>query len=134
MSGSFNSGDLLGGDLGRWALAVCAVVAVLLLVPIGLVSVGFGAILGVAGGLRTPAVTGNAGQVPITGTMRTTSMQPLPMGIEPIQSVVTTSHGLIAGWTGRSPLNQYARSSYRTDQSWATWRNADCSAAALYWL
>ena len=47
---------------------------------------------------------------------------------------VTTAHGLVAGWADRGPLNQYARSSYRSGQSWATWRDADCSAAALYWL
>jgi hypothetical protein len=29
MSGSVDSGDLLGGDLGRWAMAVCVVAAVL---------------------------------------------------------------------------------------------------------
>ena len=133
MSGSVNSGDLLGGDLGRWALAVCVVAAVLLLVPIGLASVGFGAILEVAGGHGTPFATGNAGQVPIAGTMPT-SLQPLPMGVGPIQSVVPAARGLLAGWADRGPLNQYARTNYRSDQSWTTWRNADCSAAALDWL
>jgi hypothetical protein len=62
MSESFNPGDLLGGDLGRWALAVCVVAAILLLVPIGLASVGFGAILGVAGGLGTQSAEGTTGQ------------------------------------------------------------------------
>jgi hypothetical protein len=52
----------------------------------------------------------------------------------PIQSVATTAHELVADWADRGPLNQYARSSYRSDQTWATWRDADCSAAALYWL
>ena len=47
--------DLLGGGLGRVALAICILAAVALLVPIGLASVGFGAILGVAGGLGTPS-------------------------------------------------------------------------------
>ena len=134
MSGSVNSGDLLGGDLGRWAVAVCVVAAVLLLVPIGLASVGFGAILAVIGGPGTPSVTGTAGQVPIGRTMPTTSLQPLPLGVGPIQSVVPAARGLLAGWADRGPLNQYARSNYRSDQSWATWRNADCSAAALDWL
>jgi hypothetical protein len=134
MSGSVSSDDLLGADLGRWALTVCIVAAVLVLLPIGLASVGFGAILGMAGGLGTPPATGNAGQVSIAGTMHTTSMQPLPARIGPIQSVVAASRGLIAGWADRGPLNQYARSNYRSDQSWATWRNADCSAAALAWL
>ena len=70
----------------------------------------------------------------ITGTMPTTSLQPLPMGVGPIQSVVPAARGLLAGWADRGPLNQYARTNYRSDQSWATWRNADCSAAALDWL
>lgn len=42
--------------------------------------------------------------------------------------------GLIDGWADRPPLNQYDRRNYRSDQSWLTWRNADCSAAALDWL
>ncbi len=134
MSGSVNSGDLLGNDLGRWALAVCVVAAVLLLASIGLASVGFGAILGVAGGLGTLSAEGTTGQLPITATMPTTSMQPLPMGVGPIQAVVSAARGLITGWADRGPLNQYARSNYRSDQSWATWRNADCAAAALDWL
>jgi len=42
--------------------------------------------------------------------------------------------GLIDGWADRPALNQHARSNYRSDQSWVTWRNVDCSAAALDWL
>jgi cell wall-associated NlpC family hydrolase len=69
MMDSVNSGDLLGGGLGRIALAVCILAAVALMVPFGLVSVGFGAMLGVAGGLQAPptevvsgqAATGRAG-------------------------------------------------------------------------
>jgi hypothetical protein len=134
MSGSVDSGDLLGGDLGRWAVAVCVVAAVLLLGPIGLASVGFGAILGTIGGPGTPSATGTIGQIPITGTMPTTSLQPQPLGVGPIQSVVPAARGLLAGWADRGPLNQYARTNYRSDLSWATWRNADCSAAALDWV
>jgi hypothetical protein len=133
MSGSVNSGDLLGGDLGRWAVALCVVVAVLLLVPIGLASVGFGAILEIVGGHGTPFPTGNAGQVQITGTMPATSLRPLPI-VGSVQSVVPAARGLVAGWADRGPLNQYARTNYRSDQSWAMWRNADCSAAALDWM
>lgn len=54
MMSSVNSGDLLGGGLGRLALAGCILVAIVLLVPFGLVSVSFGAVLGVAGGLQAP--------------------------------------------------------------------------------
>ena len=42
--------------------------------------------------------------------------------------------GLVAGWSDRPPLNQYDRRNYRSDQNWLTWRNVDCSAAALDWL
>ncbi len=134
MTGSFNSGDLLGGGLGRLALAACILATVTLLVPIGLASVGFGAIVGVAGGLGAPSAAGTAGQLPVSQTIPTTGLQSVPVGIVPIQSVVAAAHGLITGWADRRPLNQYARSNYRTDASWLTWRDADCSAAALDWL
>jgi cell wall-associated NlpC family hydrolase len=52
-SGSF--GDLLGGGLGRLALAVCILAAVALMAPFWLASIGFGALLGVAGGLQAPS-------------------------------------------------------------------------------
>src|ERR1051326_4794133 len=42
--------------------------------------------------------------------------------------------GLIDGLGDRPPLNQYDRRNYRSDQSWLTWQDADCSAAALDWL
>ncbi len=42
--------------------------------------------------------------------------------------------GLVDGWADRPPLNQYDSRNYRSDQSWLTWRDADCSAAALDWL
>ena len=58
MSGSSNAGDLLGGGAGRWAVALCVVVGLVALVPIGLTAVGFSAILAVAGGLRGNPSTG----------------------------------------------------------------------------
>jgi hypothetical protein len=42
--------------------------------------------------------------------------------------------GLIDRWADRSPLNQFDRRNCRSEQTWLTWRNADCSAAALAWL
>src|SRR6266571_2649357 len=63
-----------------------------------------------------------------------TVLQSVPVAIAPIQSVVLAARGLIAGWADRAPLNQYARSNYRSDANWLTWRNVDCSAAALDWL
>ncbi len=134
MTGSFNSGDLLGGGLGRLALAACILAAVTLLVPIGLASVGFGAILGVAGGLGAPSPARTTGQLPVSQTIPTIDLQPVQMGGARVQSVVAAARGLIAGWADRGPLNQYSRSNYRSDASWLEWRNADCSAAALDWV
>jgi hypothetical protein len=42
--------------------------------------------------------------------------------------------GLIDGWADRPVINQYDRRNYRSDQTWLTWRAADCSAAALDWF
>ena len=42
--------------------------------------------------------------------------------------------GLVDGWADRPPLNQYDQRNYGSDKSWLTWRNVDCSAAALDWL
>ena len=134
MTGSGDSADLLGEGLGRLALAVCILAAVALLVPFGLASIGFGAILGVAGGLQAPSPTGNAGQRPVSQTIPVAGLQSLPVAIAPIQSPGAAALGLVAGWADRGPLNQYARSNYRSDASWLGWRNADCSAAALAWL
>ncbi len=55
MIGSVNPGDLLGDCLGRLALVVCILAAIALLVPFAVASVGFGAIVGVAGGLQAAA-------------------------------------------------------------------------------
>ena len=134
MTGSFNSGDLMGGGLGRVALAICILAAVALLVPIGLASIGFGAILGVAGNLGAPSAAGTAGQAAVSQANPMTGLQSVPVAIAPIQSAAVAARGLITGWADRSPLNQYARSNYRSDAGWLMWRNADCSAAALDWL
>ncbi|HEX9371737.1 MAG TPA: conjugal transfer protein TrbL family protein, partial [Roseiflexaceae bacterium] len=135
MTGPDTSGDLLGGGLGRVAVAICIFAGVVLLVPIGLASVGFGAILGVVGGVGDPAApAGPAGRVGVDPTNSTTGLQPVPVFRSPLQEIPAASRGLIAGWADRGPLNQFARSNYRSDQSWRTWRAADCSAAALDWL
>jgi hypothetical protein len=61
-------------------------------------------------------------------------VQAQPGGDGDIQPVVLAAPGLLPGWANRGPLNQYDRRNYRSDQSWRTWRDADCSAAALNWL
>jgi len=135
MTGPDTPGDVLGGGLGRVAVAICILVAVVLLVPIGLASVAFGAILGVVGGVGDPAApAGPAGRLGVRPTISTTGLQPIPVARSPLQGIPAAARGLIAGWADRGPLNQFARSNYRSDQSWLTWRAADCSAAALDWL
>jgi hypothetical protein len=123
-------------DLGRWAAAVCVLAAVLLLVPVGLATVGIGAILAVAGGASTHSASG-PGPAGIVGQERTeqaasvAGQQADPAAVGPLQSVVAAADGLLAGWSAHGPLNQYAPANYRSDQTWLTWRNVDCSAAAL---
>jgi hypothetical protein len=120
--------------MGRVTLAICIIAALALLVPFGLMSVGFGAILGAAAGGRASSAAGTAGQLVVNQMISTTALQSLPGGSAQVQSAGTAARGLISGWADRGPLNQYARSNYRSDQSWFAWRNADCSAAALAWL
>jgi cell wall-associated NlpC family hydrolase len=66
MTGSVNSSDLLGSGLGRLALAISVLAAVALVVPFGLTSIGFGAILGVAVGLQAVSVESVSGQPPVS--------------------------------------------------------------------
>jgi hypothetical protein len=117
--GSSDSGHLLGGDLGCLALAVCALGAAALLVPIGLATIGFAAILGLFSGfggaprLDSPEVRRIGAQY---GALRTLESRP------------------VEAWRDRPAVNQFDRRNYRSDQSWLTWRDAACSAAALAWL
>ena len=132
---SLNSGDVLG--VGRLALAICLVLMSALLVPAGLTWMGFSAILGAIEGVAAPvtaAITSSAAAVaPGTQPLSSTAAPSLAAGAA-IQTLPSAEHGLIAGWADRGPLNQYARSSYRSEATWLTWRKADCSAAALDWL
>ncbi|MDQ6672963.1 MAG: C40 family peptidase [Chloroflexota bacterium] len=79
MTGSVNSGDLLGGGLGRLALALCILSTIALLVPFGLASIGFGAILGVAGGLEAPSAENVSGQPPVSSQTGLGAMVPPPL-------------------------------------------------------
>jgi hypothetical protein len=112
-------------------VATCILAAVALLVPMGLASVGFGTVVGVASGLGSPA--GSAQGTVRQSVDRTSHRTSLQAAI-PVWPSTPLAGGLIPGWADHGPVNQYARSNYRTDASWATWRNADCSAAALHWL
>lgn len=56
-------------------------------------------------------------------------------GVEPDHLTIGVSGGrLVDGWANRAALNQYDRRNYRSGATWVTWRNADCSAAALDWF
>jgi len=85
MMGSVSSGDFLGGGLGRIALGVCILAAAATLVPFGLASVGFGAILGVAGGLQTPS-TEAVGSQPAAG-----GIGPAALGVPAVAPSATNS-------------------------------------------
>ena len=133
---SRNSGDVLDVGLGRLALAVCLLLAIAVSVPAVLTWMGFSAIMGAIEGVAAHATaTTSNGAAGAQGNQS----QPSPGSQSPavdvsIQTLTSAAHGLIAGWADRGPLNQYARSSYRSEATWLTWRNADCSAAALDWL
>jgi hypothetical protein len=136
VTGSSSSGDLLGVGLGRVAVAACIVAALVVATPFSMTAIGFGAILGAAGNLQGPALAASTGQLSVTQTQPQppTTVQPVPAPAPPVESITGIGRGLIAGWADRGPLNQYARANYRSDQSWLTWRDADCSAASLDWL
>jgi hypothetical protein len=137
---SMDSGDLLGIGLGRLALVICLVLAVMLLAPAGLAWVGLSAILGAVGGpagapVPTSTSTASAPVGQQADNKNQASSAPPTSAAESVgQAVTSAERGLVAGWADRGPLNQYARSSYRSVATWLTWRDADCSAAALDWL
>ena len=125
------SDDLLGGGPGHWVLGLCVLGLLVVLAPIGLAALGFGAIVALSGGLGGGPPNGGS---PVNSTSPVAVVGGSTIEAPPIQPVMASSHGLVAGWANRDTLNQYARQNYRTDQSWQIWRNVDCSAAALDWL
>ncbi len=131
MNGSVGSGDVLGGGPGQWVLGLCILGVLVVFAPIGLAALGFGAIVGLVGGSTGGTPQGNSlpnspDPVTVIGGSKA--------GAVPLQPVMASANGLVVGWASRDALNQYARQNYQTDQSWQTWRAADCSAAALAWL
>src|SRR5947207_1405815 len=135
-----DSGDVLGMGLGRLALAICLLLVVMLLAPVGLTWVGFGAILGAIEGVAGAPVQNSTSAAPVSvrqlanDQVETISASPTPPADTVLETVASAVHGLIAGWADRGPLNQYASSSYRSSAIWLSWRDADCSAAALDWV
>ena len=96
--------------------------AVVLLVPTGLTSVGFAAILAVVGVTRTHTESrpaGMVGQGRVDQTSPAAAKQADQAAVAPVQSVMAAAHGLVAGWSARGPLNQDARGNHRSDR----WRH-----------
>src|SRR5260370_32408184 len=105
MSGSSNAGDLLGGGAGRWAVALCFVVGLVALVPIGLTALGFSAIMAIAGGLSGNPSTGAGGQMLTASSMVVQAPQ---IGVGPIEPAVSSAPGLVDGWASRGAVNHDA--------------------------
>jgi hypothetical protein len=132
--GLFDASHAMGDVLGRLILGLCALLAIVLLVPIGLGTLGLAAIFALAGGGGGGPSTGAGAQMLATGPIPSSVIQTGPGVSGVIGHGGAAARGLISGWANRGPLNQYERFNYRSDQSWLTWRNAACSAAALDWL
>jgi hypothetical protein len=135
-----DSGDLLGTGLGRLALAMCLLLVVMLLALVGLTWVGLGAILGAivgVAGAPAPSST-SAALVSVrqlgNDQVQTINASPTPPADTVLETVASAAHRLVTGWADRGPLNQDASSSYRSSAVWLSWRDADCSAAALDWV
>jgi hypothetical protein len=80
--GQPNSSELLGTGLGHLVLGIAMLVAFTLVVPFGLASIGFSAILGAAGGLDV----GNPVTVRSLPTSRTTAPAAAPPTLEPVST------------------------------------------------
>src|SRR4051794_14289503 len=92
--------------LGACAFALLAAVALS-----GLVFVGFATVLaGLRGAAPAYALTPGV-QAPALSVSETASRPSPP---------VLSNRGLAPGWAERGPIDQYARSSYGSDQTWLT--------------
>jgi hypothetical protein len=120
--------------LGRWALLACLTLAAAALIPAGLATAG--------GGLLTAAVLtrgpteprARSDSAPRAEAVGGFAGAPSARLTAPSPAAGTSPLGLIAGWQELPALNQYARGSYASGDTWLAWRDADCSAAALAWL
>src|SRR5207249_3745067 len=102
--------------------AICLLLASALLVPAGLTWMGFSAILGAIESVAAPAASITSSAVvgaPVNHTPSSTGSQSGAV-VTVVQTLTSAAHGLIAGWADRGPLNQYARSSYRSEVTWLT--------------
>jgi hypothetical protein len=118
-------------NLERITLGLCVLIGGLVLVPTVAVWISAAAVLGAlsgsAAGPHAGAPAGfRPGPVPPSSFARGAGSG--------LPNLIARGGGLVPGWADRAPINQYARSSYRSDQAWSTWRDADCSAAALAWF
>ena len=124
---------LLLDDVVAWGLGFAAAAVVVLMLPVAVALLGFGAILALLGGGLSGMLQGvgaAAGQAPVTAVVAEVAAATLP----PAGGISTASRGVIPGWSDRPAFNQYHRGNYRSAQSWLAWRDASCSAASLAWL
>ena len=116
---------LLVDDLEAWIVRFALLALVLLTLPATAATVGFGGLLALLGTLAphapAPALPGEL-------------VTPLSARAPSSTPIGASGGQLIDGWANRGALNQYDQRNYRSAITWLTWRNADCSAAALDWL
>jgi len=101
MMGSVSSSDLLRGGLSRLVLAICLLAAVAVVVPFGLVSIGFGALVGVAGGLQSPTAEHASRQSDAsTNGLRAPVAAPAPAAVQSNLSSVSELLAQAHVWLG----------------------------------
>ncbi len=96
-----SAGDLLGGDLGRLMLVICALAAALVLVPFALASIGFSAMAGAASGVHASTAV-RATTEPAAARPAATAPSPL-LAPTPLDAQLTSASQLIAvarSWLG----------------------------------
>jgi hypothetical protein len=116
---------LLVDDLEAWVVRFVLLVLLVVALPISAAAVGFGGLLAMFGNVA-PHVAAPA--LPVQTAEELAAITP------DVVRIGASGGRLIDGWTNRAALNQYDQRNYRSASTWLTWRNADCSAAALDWL
>ena len=110
----------------------CLAAALLVVLPMGIAVLSIGALVGAARGIVSTPLARPASLA--VAQLHGSAASPGSGQAVRSDAPVLRASGLVAGWMNRPPINQYARSNYRSDQDWLTWRDADCSAAALAWI
>ena len=116
---------LLVDDLEAWVVRFVLLVLLVVALPISAAAVGFGGLL---------AIFGNVAPHVAAPTPPGQTAEGLAAVTPDVVRIGASGGRLFDGWTNRAALNQYDQRNYRSASTWLTWRNADCSAAALDWL